>query len=324
MGLAVIRVLLKRSCNRCFMRTRWVSGIFGAGWIRKENNMNTVVITGATSGIGLSAARALLKQGYRVIGIGRSEKNCAEAKAALLKEFPLSDITYYWGNLLHQREVKRIAECLAVHIRERCEGRLHALINNAGCARSWYTTTEEGYEQQFALNHLAGFMLTHYMVPYLKSEGGRVIMTGSGSHKHMNVRWHDVMFQKRYHPLLAYKQSKLCNMLFAKSLNMRFAQSGIKAYVVDPGLVNTDIGFKQTGGLVSLVWSVRKRQGVAPDVPTESYTFLCSAQPPEDHLYYYLCKKAEYSKQVNTANADRLFALCEQLCGINFGTEEIK
>ena len=320
-GLALFGTPFKRPGIGHFVQTQWGSGKFGTGWIRKDHRMNTVIITGATSGIGLAAARALLKQSFRVIGIGHSQINCTNAKAELLKEFPAADLTYYWGDLMQQREVKRIAECLAVHLKEHCEGRLHALINNAGCTRSWYTTTEEGYEQQFAVNHLAGFMLTHYMMPYLKN-GGRVIMTGSGSHKHMKIHWQDLMFQKRYHPLLAYKQSKLCNMLFAQSLNTLYAPFGIKAYVVDPGLVATDIGFKQTGGLVSLVWSIRKKQGVAPEVPAKTYAFLCSAQPPEDHLYYYLCKKAPYSKQVTAANADRLFALCEKLCNITFGTEK--
>ena len=225
---------------------------------------------------------------------------------------------------MQRREVKRIAECLAVHLEAHCEGKLQALINNAGCVRSWYATTEEGYEQQFALNHLAGFLLTHYMMPYLKNGSGRIIMTGSGSHKQMKVHWQDVMFQKRYHPLLAYKQSKLCNMLFAESLNTHYSQYGVNAYVVDPGLVKTDIGCKQTGGLVNFVWSLRKKKGVLPELPAKTYAFLCDAQPPADGLYYYLCKQAEYSKQVNTENAERLFALSEQLCNITFGTEELK
>jgi NAD(P)-dependent dehydrogenase (short-subunit alcohol dehydrogenase family) len=283
--------------------------------------MNTVIITGATSGIGLAVVRVLLKKKYRLIGIGHSEENCINAKADLQKEFPAGDMTFFWGDLMQQREVKRIAECLAVFLEARCEGKLQVLINNAGCVRSWYATTEEGYEQQFALNHLAGFLLAHYMMPYLQNGSGRIIMTGSGSHKHMKVHWQDVMFQKRYHPLLAYKQSKLCNMLLAESLNNRYSQFGVNAYVVDPGLVKTDIGYKQTGGLVSFVWSLRKKQGVLPEIPAETYAFLCEAQPPADGLYYYLCKQAEYNKQVNAENAERLFTLSEKLCNITFGME---
>ena len=297
---AVVNVLFKQKFRAVgighLVQNLWGSGTFGAGWIRKDHAMNTIIITGATSGIGLAVVRALLEQKYRVIGIGHSEANCTKARTQLQNEFPEGDITYYWGDLMQQREVSRIAESLAVHLENHCESKLHALINNAGGVRSWYATTQEGYEQQFALNHLAGFLLTHYMMPYLKNANGRIIMTGSGSHKKMKIHWQDIMFQNRYHPLLVYKQSKLCNMLFAKSLNVRYSNQGINAYVVDPGLVKTDIGCKQTGGLVNFVWSLRKKQGVSPQIPAKTYAYICDAVHPPDGLYYYLCKKAEYSK----------------------------
>ena len=97
----------------------------------------------------------------------------------------------------------------------------------------------KGYEQQFALNHLAGFLLTHYMMPYLKNANGRIIMTGQAvSHKKMKIHWQDIMFPEALSPPAGFiKQSKLCNMLFAKSLNVRYSNQGINAYVVDPGLV---------------------------------------------------------------------------------------
>jgi retinol dehydrogenase-13 len=127
------------------------------------------------------------------------------------------------------------------------------------------------------------------------------------------------MLYRRYNPLVAYKQSKLCNMLFAKGLNEHYAAEGIHAYVVDPGLVNTDIGNKETGMLVNFIWSLRKRYGVSPAVPAKTYAFLCEQSPPPDGLYYYLCKEKKYSRQVTSQNADRLFALSERLCGIQYG-----
>ncbi len=285
--------------------------------------MNTVVITGATSGIGLAVVRMLLNQGFRVIGIGRCEKNTNNALDQLKEEFPNANFRYLWGDLMQQREVKRIAEELKKDIEKNCGGKLFALINNAGCTRGWYTTTEEGYEQQFALNHLSGFLLTHYMLRYLKKGNGRVIITGSGSHKHMKVRWQDIMFQNHYNPLMAYKQSKLCNMLFAYALNYRYALEGVHAYVVDPGLVNTDIGYKDTGGLVKTVWKMRKRSGVSPDVPAKTFCYLCEGQPKAG-LYHYLCKEAKYSKFVTDESANRLFELSETLCGIEFEGETKK
>ena len=285
--------------------------------------MKTVIITGATSGIGLETARLLANRGYRVLGVGHSEKNCIRAEQELLTENSSAQISFYSADLMQQREVLRVAADLSTEL-DRNNGDLYALINNAGAVRSWYTTTEEGYEQQFALNHLAGFLLTAKLLPYLQKGQGRVIMTGSGSHKGIKIRWDDVMLRRGYNPLTAYKQSKLCNILFAKGLNDR--NLGINAYTVDPGLVKTDIGNKQTGGLVNLVWALRKRSGVSPEIPAKTYLYLCEQDPAPTGLYFHhnpskcppICE-LPYSKQVTSENASRLFALSEQLCAVEIG-----
>jgi NAD(P)-dependent dehydrogenase (short-subunit alcohol dehydrogenase family) len=283
--------------------------------------MKTVVITGATSGIGFAAARLLAREGYRIIGLGRSRENGERAKAAILAENPQASVTYLTADLMQQREVSRAADEIEAYLIQNCGGALDALINNAGCVRSWYTTTDEGYEQQFALNYLAGFGLTYHLLPYLRNANGRVIMTGSESHKGIRVHWDDVMLSRGYNPLTAYKQSKLCNILFARGLNDRFASTGIRAYVVDPGLVKTDIGNKETGSLVNFIWTLRKRHGFAPKIPAKTYAFLCGEEPAPRGLYYHNCRENTYSKQVTCDNAERLFTLSERLCGISYEKE---
>ena len=280
--------------------------------------MKTAVITGASSGIGLAAAAELAQIGYRIIGIGHDKTRCEAAKAQLLARAPESNVTFLCGDLLHQREVERIAGETQSILQAEHENMLDVLINNAGCVRSWYTTTEEGYEQQFALNHLAAFLLTFRLLPQLKRADGKVIMTGSESHKHMRMHWNDPMLTRGYNPLMAYKQSKLANILFARGLNERYHGDGITAYVVDPGLVCTDIGCKNTGGLVDWIWSKRKKYGVQPEVPAKTYAYLCETKPSPRELYYHLCKPNSYSKQVTRENANRLFALSETLCGIAY------
>lgn len=281
--------------------------------------MKTVVITGATSGIGFEAACAITAQGLRVIGVGRSAERCERAREALLSGMPEANVDFVCGDLSSQREVHAVADAILSLLGD--EG-LWVLISNAGGVRSWYTTTADGYEMQFALNHLAGFLLAHRLWPRLKQAGGRIILTGSNSHKMARMHWKDIMFQRRYSCLMAYKQSKLCNMLFAAELNRR--QSAVKAYVVDPGLVNTDIGNKETSGLVDVFWKLRKRGGVDPEVPAQTYAFLCSRQPAPEGLYYHNCRSVAYSKRVNdAADAKRLFELSEQLCGVKFGGGEL-
>lgn len=282
--------------------------------------MKTVIVTGATSGIGYAVAKALAREGWRVLGVGRTEENARAAKAGILAANPDAAVEYFCGDLMQQRELNRIAGELGACLEEQCGGELDVLISNAGGVRSWYATTEEGYEQQFALNHLAGFLLTYRLLPYLKKAGGRVILTGSASHKHMKIHWSDVMYQKHYSCLMAYKQSKLCNMLFAGEINRRFSEDGIRAYVVDPGLVRTDIGNKQTGGIVNWFWSLRKKYGDTPDEAAKTYVYLCNQQLAPDGLYFRKCQEDKYSRRAgNREDALRLFALSERLCGIEYG-----
>ncbi len=284
--------------------------------------MKTIIITGATSGIGLESAKLLAQKGYRILGVGRSGERCEKAKEEILAGNERADVVFFTADLMQQREVLRVADEITAYIDGNCGGELHALINNAGCVRSWYMTTDEGYEQQFALNYLAAFLLTHRLLPPLIKAGGRVMVTGSGSHKHTRVRWDDIMLRRRYNPLLAYKQSKLLVMLFVKGLNDRLSQTGVRAYAVDPGLVNTDIGNKGTGGLVDLAWKLRKGCGVSPAVPAQTFAFLCDPVHQPQGLYYYLCRERRCSGQVTTENAERLFTLSETLCGIRFGKEQ--
>ena len=280
--------------------------------------MKTAVITGASSGIGFAAAAELAQKGYNIIGVGRDEAHCADAAEQIKKRAPESNVIFLIGDLMQQRDVLRIAcEINQILTREN-EGKLEVLINNAGCVRSWFTTTEEGYEQQFALNHLAGFLLTHQLLAPLRRAEGRVIMTGSESHKNTLMRWNDVMLTRGYNPLIAYKQSKLANILFAKGLNGRYLGDGIRAYVVDPGLVCTEIGCKNTGGIVDWVWNLRKKHGVNPDVPAKTFAYLSETKPAPRELYYHLCKPNRCSAQVTSKNADKLFALSERLCGVQY------
>lgn len=281
--------------------------------------MKTVVVTGATSGIGYAVCDTLLQNGYSVIGVGKNEAKCSAARESLTHDVPDAKVDFVCADLLEQREVIRSADKIRSILEQNDGGSLYALINNAGCVRSCYTTTGEGYEQQFALNHLAGFLLTHELFPNLKKGNGRILFTSSNSHKMMKINWADPMFQKHYRPLLAYKQSKLCNMLTAYLLNRRYGEEGIHSYGIDPGLVRTDIGNKDTGWPVDFVWSLRKAKGEDPKVPALIYLKLLETQPAPRELYYGLNKSHPYSRQVNEDNAERLFKFSEQLCGISFG-----
>jgi len=293
---------------------------------------NTVIISGATSGIGFAICKKLLDSGYPVIAIGRSEDNCRTANETLLRQQPDAKLNFIAADLMQQREVLRAAKEIKEIIKASGSD-IHALINNAGCVRSRYMTTEEGYEQQFALNHLAGFLLTQELLPLIRRSNAMVINTSSVSHKMMRVNWNDLMYQRRYRPLSAYKQSKLCNLLFAH----RLRELGIRACGVHPGLVKTDIGEKNTSGVVNFVWNLRKKRGIDPEESAKIFLSLC--ENGFCGLYYGLrgdvngtlkieegkfeidARELKYSGQVNHENARRLYDISLKLCGMPVAEE---
>jgi NAD(P)-dependent dehydrogenase (short-subunit alcohol dehydrogenase family) len=281
--------------------------------------MKIVVITGATSGIGLAILKQCLEQKYGVIGIGRADDKINN----VLNEFNQYSIKgKLWmlkADLMDADEIDRVAEEIKKILIENTNGHLYSLINNAGCVRGWYSTNSNGYEQQFALNHLAAFRLTYQLLPMIIKAKGRILTTSSRSHQKAKINWQDIMFEKRYHPLRVYMQSKLANVMFTFSLNQKYQKQGLNAYAVDPGLVNTRIGLKNSGKLVSFVWNLRRKSGTSPEIPAQTYLYILNQKNPPEGLYYKDSASHPYNSLVNEVNSNRLFELSENMCGIKYG-----
>jgi len=158
-------------------------------------------------------------------------------------------------------------------------------------------------------------------MPLLRAApAGRIITVSSGSHYRTKINWKDVCMRKHYNVLRAYKQSKLANVLFTTELNRRLGPtSTVRAYAVDPGLVNTDIGLKGTAGIARWIWAKRSKGGIDPAVPAKSIAYL--AGEPSVHksmqVYWKDCKPKKpsaYSQREDVAL--RLWQLSEKMCGI--------
>lgn len=287
----------------------------------------TIVITGATAGIGLAAATELAQRGAYVIGVGRSGKRCHEAEQSILNAAPHAHIDFAVADLSTQRAVRALADTIRAYVETNGAGKLDVLINNAGTVSSWYRATEDGYELQFAVNHLAPFLLTHELMPLLAAAPeARVITTSSSSHYRARMRWSDVMFRTGYNCLSAYKQSKLANVLFSMELNRRLGErASIRAYAADPGLVNTGIGEKGTSGIENWVWKRRRNGGATPEEGAATLVHLAAepAVSDSDAVYWKDCApKAPSSTAQKPEEAAKLWELSERLCGVKWLSTE--
>ncbi|NJL57720.1 SDR family NAD(P)-dependent oxidoreductase, partial [bacterium] len=241
----------------------------------------TVLVTGATNGIGEAIAEDLARMGANIVVVSRSAAKCA-ATAERLRAIPGSgDIRYYTADLSLQAEVRALVERLNADL-----PRLDVLVNNAGAWFRERELTSEGIEMNWALNHLGGFLLTEGLTDLLKrtaAEHGaaRIINQSSVAHLEGQMRWDDLMFERHWDDAGrgnmwagwgVYAQSKLANVLHAFALARSFAGTGVVANAVHPGVVVT--GFAGNNGLMyRLAAPVRRlfnrstpHEGAAPAV----------------------------------------------------------
>lgn len=290
----------------------------------EPNKAMVAVVTGATSGIGLATVKELAAKGAYIIGTGRSTQRCGKSEKEIRDQFPEAKICYLTADLSSLGEVSELASGIGKRLKSDGFRHIDALVNNAGTVSSWYVSTVDGFELQFAVNHLAPFRLTWELMPLLvQAKEGVVIIVSSGSHYRTKMNWDDIMLRKHYNCLAAYKQTKLANVLFAAELNRRMsaADINVKAFAADPGLVNTEIGLKGTGGIVKKVWQMRSKRGTPVEQPARSIAYLATETEPRlsKEVYWKDCKPLKpsgYSQRDDVAA--RLWELSERMCGIKF------
>lgn len=197
------------------------------------------IVTGANSGIGYEAARALAGKGAHVILACRHAQKGEEALAQIRSEFAGASVEVMVLDLANLESVREFARAF----KEKYEA-LHILINNAGVMALPYRKTADGFEMQFGTNHLGHFALTGLLLaPLMRASGARVVMVSSGYHHRGRINFEDLNSEKSYHKWTAYAQSKLANLLFAYELQRKLAASGsdIISVGAHPGYTATNL-----------------------------------------------------------------------------------
>jgi len=212
--------------------------------------MLTLLVTGATDGIGRETARELLANGRRVLVHGRTRERAERTIAALAREQPDSACDAVWADLSRMGEVVE----LAAQVRALAPA-LDVLINNAGVYEDHRELTEDGFERTMAVNHFAPFLLTHRLLPVLHAaSAARVVTVSSIAHQSGQIDPDDLEFERGFSGYGAYAASKLANVLFTFELARRQADTRVSANCLHPGVIATKLlhkGFGVRGAAVT-------------------------------------------------------------------------
>ncbi|KAL4629506.1 retinol dehydrogenase 12-like [Arapaima gigas] len=220
-----------------FLR-KWITG--GVCRSRARLHQKTVVITGANTSIGKETARDMARRGARVVMACRDLTRGEKAAEEIRRSTGNSNVVVKHLDLASLTSVRRFA----AHYNEH-EERLDVLINNAaGVMMCPKGLTEDGFETQFAVNHLGHFLLTSLLLGKLKnSTPSRVVTVSSLVHKGGKIHFDDLNFNKMpYNSLTSYRQSKLANILFARELARRLKGTGVTSLALHPGVIRTKLG----------------------------------------------------------------------------------
>lgn len=286
----------------------------------------TVIITGATNGIGKVTALELAKQGAKVVIVGRNPQKTA-ATVAEIEENTGVKVTSYLADLSKLSDVRAVGEKIAAD-----HPRIDVLINNAGAFYNTRQRSADGLEMTFALNHISYFVLTYFLLPSLQQAANthgeaRIINVSSGIHGFFKLNMDDLQSERgRYSAFATYARSKLLNLHFTYELARRLARTNITVNALHPGFVNSGFSLGQGGVFPTLMHAAAPlmkalRVMITPEEGAKTTVYLAQSQEVSgmSGAYFENSKRAQSSASSHDeATAKQVWSISENIAGIEY------
>lgn len=272
------------------------------------------VITGANTGIGKETARELARQGAHIVMICRNEAKGTSAMQEIIAETGNKNVDLLIADLSSMEQVRDVATT----IKARYDA-LHVLINNAGLIAWNRRLTADGYEETFAVNHLAPFLLTNLLLELIKTSApARIINLSSSAHSMGKMYFDDLMFEEKYSAMKVYAQSKLANILFTRELANKLSGSNVTVNAVMPGVINSEFG-QGLQGIVKIGFGLMQRFMLTPIEGATTSIYLATSYEGgvASGEYFRKNKIARISRTArDTEQAKRLWDISGQLTNV--------
>ena len=284
----------------------------------KWTNNKTILITGATNGIGKAAAIKFAESAKSIAFTYRNEELAEDLKNEMQKINPNLSINSFFCDFSVQDSIRECADKIKNNLKA-----IDLLINNAGVVNTEYSETIDGIENTFAVNHLGYFLFTNLLLDLVKKESeSRIINVSSAAHHFVKgMQWDDINYKDDFKMgLKAYGQSKLGNILFTKQLAKKLQKDGVTVNAIHPGGVNTSLGNQNNSLLGRVLKVILKPFFRSPLKGANTIIYLAEIDGLSITGAYWVdgrvAKTSHYSK--NEAEAEKLWRLSEKLVNQEF------
>jgi NAD(P)-dependent dehydrogenase (short-subunit alcohol dehydrogenase family) len=274
-----------------------------------------VMITGSNSGIGKAASLALAKMGATVVMVARSKERGEAARSEIIRKSQNSLVDLLLADLSSLESVRQLASDF-----RRKYSKLHVLINNAGLFNQRRRVTVDGYENTFATNYLASFLLTNLQLDLLKASApSRIINVSSVGHYNGHINFEDLNLENDYGGWKAYGQSKLALVLFTHELAKKLQGTEVTVNAVHPGTVATNIWTRPLGP-AGFIMALPKLFMTSPEKGAETIVYLASSADAKGLNGEYVEKlkaKKSSDESYDEEIAQRLWDVSAKLTGLS-------